>query len=137
MPLALKMACTGITGRIRGRSVSAPALRVSCSSYSRERSRVTDLAYERGKDNLAHWISAWSFDEVCAVLRSLVARCPLNQLEYLWTVSLHFNANPCCSITDCPSLIPRPHSHPRNKTMTATASSSLNYISRAWMKVKA
>ena len=46
------------------RSVSEPALRVSCGSYSRERSRLTDLAYERGKDNVAHWIGAWSFEEV-------------------------------------------------------------------------
>ena len=58
----------GTSRRTRGRSVSAPSLRVSCSSYSRERSRLTDLTYERGKDNLAHWISAWNFDEVCGIL---------------------------------------------------------------------
>ena len=107
-----KMAGAGIVKRAHMRSVSEPALRVSCSGYSRERTRLTDLAYERGKDNVAHWIGAWNFEEVgnpfpfsvwgyigviivrcfflqvCAVLQSLVARCPLNQLEYLWTVSL-------------------------------------------------
>ena len=104
------MAGAGIVKRAHMRSVSEPALRVSCGGYSRERTRLTDLAYERGKDNVAHWIGAWSFEEVgnpfsvwgysgvmiaccfflqvCAVLQSLVARCPLNQLEYLWTVSL-------------------------------------------------
>ena len=58
------MAGTGIIKRAHMRSVSEPALRVSCGSYSRERSRLTDLAYERGKDNVAHWIGAWSFEEV-------------------------------------------------------------------------
>lgn len=58
------MAGTGIVKRAHMRSVSEPALRVSCGSYSRERTRLTDLAYERGKDNVAHWIGAWSFEEV-------------------------------------------------------------------------
>ena len=59
-----KMAGAGIVKRAHMRSVSEPALRVSCGGYSRERTRLTDLAYERGKDNVAHWIGAWSFEEV-------------------------------------------------------------------------
>ena len=58
------MAGAGIVKRAHMRSVSEPALRVSCGGYSRERTRLTDLAYERGKDNVAHWIGAWSFEEV-------------------------------------------------------------------------
>lgn len=100
----------------RGRSVSEPSLPVRCSNYTRERLRKSDVAYEKGKDKLAHWIGAWGQQEVssdlavflfsaqhaiqfnhvwapcvsnvqvCEVLQSLVARCPLPQLEYLCTV---------------------------------------------------
>ena len=51
----------------RIRSVSEPSLQVLSGNYTRERARKTDLDYERGKDKLAHWIGAWSYEEVsCA-----------------------------------------------------------------------
>ena len=113
----------------RGRSLSEPSLSVvHCSSYSRERVRRSDLAYEKGKDKLAHWIGAWGQDEVsggifpfnahhiktsalqvCEVLRALVSRCSLPQLEYLWTVSF-FNNFMVHTLTYCTCLIST-HTH--------------------------
>ena len=48
----------------RFRSRSAPALRINSGSYSRARSRQTAVDYEQGKDRIAHWIGAWSCEEV-------------------------------------------------------------------------
>ena len=48
----------------RTRSVSEPALRLQCSSVSRERRRASNVGYERGRDRAALWISRWSPDEV-------------------------------------------------------------------------
>ena len=48
----------------RSRSLSAPALRLNSGSYSRARSRQTAVDYEQGKDRIAHWIGAWSSEEV-------------------------------------------------------------------------
>ena len=48
----------------RGRSVSEPSLQFISSNFTRERARKTDLAYEQGKDKLAHWIGAWGHEEV-------------------------------------------------------------------------
>lgn len=91
----------------RERSVSEPSLQVFSSNFTRDRTRQTDLHYELGKDRLAHWIGAWGYEEVsfdlsilfvvtliiiivkiCALLQHLIARCPINQMEYLWTVGL-------------------------------------------------
>ena len=62
------------------RSVSEPSLSVHCSSYSRERTRRSDLAYEKGKDKLAHWIGACGQDEVsrelCFYLMRTINICP-------------------------------------------------------------
>ena len=58
----------------RSRSVSAPALRVNCGSYSRGRSRESEVDYEKGKDRVSHWIGAWSFQEV-----GLCSRCRDNR----------------------------------------------------------
>ena len=62
-PLAINGHSNG-TKMSRRRSASEPSLPVNCSSYSRERIRRSDLAYEKGKDKLAHWIGAWGQDEV-------------------------------------------------------------------------
>ena len=48
----------------RSRSFSAPALRINSGSYTRARSRQTAVDYEQGKDRIAHWIGAWSSEEV-------------------------------------------------------------------------
>ena len=48
--------------RSRQRSISEPLL---SGNFTRDRLRKTDLAYERGKDKLAHWIGAWGYEEVC------------------------------------------------------------------------
>lgn len=51
----------------RGRSVSEPSLKVYCGNYLRDRSRKTDLDYEKGKDKIAHWIGSWGYEEVRTV----------------------------------------------------------------------
>ena len=48
----------------RERSLSEPSRNVYCGNYFRDRSRKTDLDYERGKDRLAHWIGSWGYEEV-------------------------------------------------------------------------
>ena len=52
----------------RRRTESEPTLSIHSGSYTRERVRKSDLAYEKGKDKLAHWIGAWGQDEVSRTL---------------------------------------------------------------------
>ena len=51
--------------RERLRNFSEPSCKVMyCSNHFSDRSRKTDLDYERGKDKLAHWIGFRSYEEV-------------------------------------------------------------------------
>lgn len=63
----------------RDRSTSEPSSLVFSSNYTRERTRKTDIDYERGKDKLAHWIGAWGQDEVArAAMRLPSLHCALD-----------------------------------------------------------
>lgn len=48
----------------RSRSVSEPSLQVSCSNVQGDRSRKSNLGYEKGRDKIAHWIGSWDYEEV-------------------------------------------------------------------------
>lgn len=52
------------SNRFRSASEPALSLRVNCASLMRERRRNSEVGYEVGRDNLAHWIGAWSSEEV-------------------------------------------------------------------------
>lgn len=48
----------------RARSVSEPSLQVSCGNFLGDRSRRSNLVYEKGRDKIAHWIGSWGYEEV-------------------------------------------------------------------------
>jgi len=78
------------------RSVSEPSLQLYSSNFTRDRSRVTDLKYERGKDKLAHWIGAWGYEEVKS--KSTFSFCELSTAHHVCKLSYRFV---CCSNTLC------------------------------------
>ena len=89
-----------LSGGRRGRSVSAPALRLSCANVSRERLRESDVDYERGRDHLAHWLSRWSSDEVftselispraCSGLCHIIDLIDVQRCTLLYCTAQHF-----------------------------------------------
>lgn len=92
----------------RSRSVSEPAVRLQCSSVSRERRRESEIEYETGRDRATLSLSQWSSEEVytrylqyhiietmslymqvSTVLYHLVCRCNQPQLKILYTVCVY------------------------------------------------
>ncbi|XP_065883769.1 F-box/WD repeat-containing protein 7-like [Dysidea avara] len=115
----------------RSRSASAPPVTlcfVSADVTSRSRSRNTNVTYERNVDQLTSHLATWSNAEMLTILESLVGRCHLNQLEFLWTTLepvIHRDFHQAMKIVD-PGRPYTPMSTPASRETRSRLQSSRN-----------
>lgn len=80
------------------------AAQVTIPSLFRGRTRTSSVTFEQGKDYINVWLNTlnsfevrrstvkcilpYIFQQLCGLLEGLVQRCNINQLYFLWTVSI-------------------------------------------------
>jgi hypothetical protein len=117
---------------VLGKDMVLHKLPYSCADFGRNRKRTTDVDFEKCLDHFTHMLSTWNKDVLHTVLQSLVRRCPLNQIEFLYTSLEAINHRDFLFSSvpppGCPGNVVRPLS-------TTFSRQTRSYLSRTRKKV--